>query len=186
MFGLYKWLGNFLESENNKEWFRDKLSSALIESPDGALFSNDRKHRFLLWRCWSKQGGLTLFVGLNPSMADETSNDPTIRRIIGFAKREGASGVLVANLFSLCATRPEDLKAARIPVRNDNDKWLDAAQSLATRTIACWGVHGNHLDRSRAVRSILGEPFCLGTTKHGEPRHPLYLKSDTALQPMTP
>ena len=52
----------------------------------GATFSADRRYRYRLWRHWSC-GPVLLVIGLNPSTADETRNDATIRRCIGYAKR---------------------------------------------------------------------------------------------------
>lgn len=160
------------------------LKTAIEKSPNGALFSTDRKHRYLLWRTWGGSENLLLFIGLNPSVADERENDPTIRRIKSFAQREKASGVLVANLFSLCATHPRDLRAASDPIRPSNDSVLSDMQALATTTVVCWGNHGIHRDRAELVLARLSNPQCFGITKAGEPKHPLYLKSDTELRPL--
>ena len=159
-----------------------QLESVIGDEPTGAFFSRDRQHRYLLWRTWAGLDNLLHFVGLNPSVADEKNNDPTIRRCIGFAKREGASGVLVTNLFSYCSTDPKDLKAASNPVRAVNKEWIDAAQALAAKTVACWGVHGTHGNRSLETLGGLGSVFCFGTTRSGEPRHPLYLRGDAKIR----
>jgi len=160
------------------------MKTAIEKAPTGALFSHDRRYRYLLWRSWAGLENLVLFIGLNPSLADETSNDPTIRRMIGFAKREHATGVLVANLFSYCATDPRDMKTALRPVGRANKSWLLAAQRLSTRTIACWGNHGSNQQCSQQLLPDLGPVFCFGKTKNGEPKHPLYLRSDAELRSM--
>ena len=111
-----------------------------------ATFSECRRYRYSLSRVWEWSDFQAVFVGLNPSTADESNDDPTIRRCIGFAKDWGFGGILMLNLFAFRATKPEDMKLADDPVGPDNDKtlrhWLDQYQGLA-----CWGNHGSHLNR---------------------------------------
>lgn len=145
---------------------------------EGAKFSDDRRFRYLLWRQWAGTDKLVLFVALNPSTADETVDDATIRRCRGYAKSWDASGFLVANLFAFRATFPQDLLAADDPVGTLNDDWLKICSSLATQTIVCWGNHGGHLERSLAVLNLLPSSFALKVNKSGEPCHPLYLPGD--------
>lgn len=122
-------------------------------------------------------------VMLNPSTADATHNDPTIRRTLGFAAREGAGRLLVVNLFSRRATRPADLRAmARPGAGRRNDEAILGAADRAERVIVAWGVHGTLRGRDRAVARLLDRPlWCLGTTKDGHPRHPLYVREDQPL-----
>ena len=159
-----------------------RLEQRVQSGPTGALFSTDRTYRYLLWRTWDTCEPLVLFVGLNPSTADENLNDPTIRRCIAFAKRFGAGGVIVGNLFAYRATKPRDLFLASDPLGPQNDEMLVQATRLVSTTVACWGTHGSFLGRSAQVASLLGEVQCLGTTKAGQPRHPLYLRHDTLLR----
>lgn len=158
-----------------------RIKTRISRSATGAIFSRDRTHRYLLWRTWDGPGRLVLFVGLNPSVADERTDDPTIRRCIGFARREGGSGVMVANLFSYCATDPADLKKATSPVGRANDRWLLASKALANTTVVCWGNHGRHRQRSSEVLPRLGQVHCFGKTGLGEPKHPLYLRADASI-----
>jgi hypothetical protein len=159
-----------------------ELEGAMQLRSSGAIFSEDRRYRYILWRKWDPKRAVFLFVGLNPSTADEHHDDPTIRRCIGFAKKERAGGLIVANLFSLNATKPGDLFASQNPIGELTDSWLVAASRVASRTIACWGVHGSRLGRNASVLQFLGEVFCLGTTAQGHPRHPLYLRKETPLR----
>jgi len=152
-------------------------------APAGAVFSRDRLYRYLLWRNWGRRGPLMLFIGLNPSTADEHSNDPTIRRCIGFARDHGARGMLVANLYAFRATKPVDLFTVRDPVGVRNNFWIRMAHARAEVTVACWGVHGACGDRARRVLATLGEVCCLGVSQAGWPRHPLYLARGTPLCP---
>jgi hypothetical protein len=115
-----------------------------------------------------------------PSTADETADDPTIRRCIGFAKRWGYGGLVMLNLFAFRATDPRDMRAAADPIGPDNDWHL--THSPAALIVAAWGAGGTFMDRDRAVRAILGDRLmALGHTNHGQPRHPLYVRGDTEL-----
>jgi hypothetical protein len=153
----------------------------LLIPPDqasGAFFSPDRQHRYLLWRTMGKTGSSVLFIGLNPSTADETANDPTIQRCLGYARDWGCSRLLVANLFSFCATKPEDLKRADFPVGPDNDTWLASASQHADLTVVAWGNNGRWRGRQEEIAPLLVNPQCLGITKLGAPRHPLYVTAN--------
>lgn len=157
------------------------------ETRTGARLSDCRKYRYMLWRQWGDQfGPMVNFIGLNPSTADETEDDPTIRRCIGFAKRMGAASMVMTNLFALRATDPKDMKAAMDPVGPDNDPTLKRIAGCG-QTIACWGVHGAFQFRGTLVVQMLRchGLWCFGTTKAGHPKHPLYLKSDTELVRMS-
>jgi hypothetical protein len=151
------------------------LEAALNRAENGAVFSHDRRYRYLLWRRWSGSERLVLFIGLNPSTADETQDDPTIRRCRSFAESWSASGFMIANLFAYRATFPSDLRTEKSPVGNENDSWISAASGYAIRTIACWGNHGTHLGRAGEVLPLLVRPEYLRMTKTGQPSHPLYL-----------
>ena len=82
-------------------------------SKSGAVFSDCRKYRYALWRIWDENKPLVMIIGLNPSTADEISNDPTITRCKSFARACGYGGVLVANLFGFRATSPNELGHTR-------------------------------------------------------------------------
>jgi hypothetical protein len=154
---------------------REQLNSALADQPNGAIFSADRRHRYLLWRQWSTPQRLVLFIGLNPSTADETLDDPTIRRCREYAKSWSASGFMIANLFAFRATLPSEMRAFKSPIGEDNDAWIDAASATAYQTVACWGNHGDHLQRASQVLPKLVKPGYLKMTKANQPSHPLYL-----------
>ncbi len=140
-----------------------------------ALFSPCRTYRYDLWREWIGGDGYAMFVGLNPSTAGESNDDPTIRRCIDFAKSWGFSALCMTNLFAFRATLPEAMKAASDPVGPGNDqRLLEAAQS-AGLVIAAWGTNGAHLGRAAAVRRMLPSLHYLRLTKGGQPGHPLYL-----------
>jgi hypothetical protein len=141
-------------------------------------FSDCRTYRYVLWRELDADNPrYALFIGLNPSTADEVTDDPTIRRCKDFARRWGYGAVCVANLFAYRATRPAELKAAVTPVGRANDRWLIRVAADAGVVVAAWGVHGSFAGRDREVIAMLDGQFSyLALTKGGHPRHPLYLK----------
>jgi hypothetical protein len=120
---------------------------------------------------------------LNPSTADESTNDPTIARCEQRARLWGYGGVTVTNLFAFCSTEPSVLYRAVDPVGPENDAYLRAAALAAKPVICAWGVHGKLLGRSAVVLSLLEDagiaPYCLARTRDGEPGHPLYLGYDS-------
>lgn len=157
-----------------------------------AYISRDGLYRYSLLRDWSPEDTM-LFIMLNPSTADADLDDPTIRRCIGFAQREGCGALEVVNLFAFRATDPADMKAAEDPVGPNNDQTIREAlhASEAPKHVVCgWGVHGSFMDRDKAVYELVWnmgyQPMALGVTKDGHPRHPLYLKNDAPLVPWRP
>ena len=149
-----------------------------------ALFSPCGAYRYRLTRTLQGKKKPLLIIGLNPSTADATHNDPTIRRCIGFAERWGHSELVVTNLFSFRSTQPDGLKKTKAPVGPDTDEILQNEAAKAGTILAAWGVHGGLFNRNLEVLKLLEDYplFCLGITKAGHPRHPLYIRADT--QPM--
>lgn len=152
----------------------------------GAVFSPCGTWRYLLWRCWSEIGhGLprVAFVGLNPSTADESVDDPTIRRCIGFAKRWGFGGLTMLNAYAFRATDPADMKRARDPVGPGHDEFLKHAAKAVDAIVAAWGVHCEPYRAAKVCQLLDRSIECLGKTKDGKPKHPLYLRGDAARIP---
>lgn len=147
-----------------------------------AELSYCRNYRYALWRTWDNSKPRVMFIGLNPSTADETQDDPTLRRCMNYAQAWGFGGVSTANLFAYRATEPTDMKKAKCPIGDQNDKWLKQLVTESNLVIAAWGNDGSFLNRSAQVRQFLPELHCLKVNKSGEPAHPLYQKAD--LSPM--
>ena len=126
-----------------------------------------------------------LFIMLNPSSADATKNDPTIRRCISFAEQQKCSNLTVVNLFALRATDPKELIKHSDPVGPLNDTRI--AEIVANHDpihdiiVAAWGSHPFAKERVVEVIDRFGPFLCLGKTKDGSPRHPLYVKNGTSL-----
>ena len=150
----------------------------------GAVFSPCRKYRYSLWRRWEQDAPYAMFVGLNPSTADERQDDPTIRRCKRFAADWGYGALVMVNLFALRATSPNDMINHREPIGDDNDRTINMLAPCAGVIVCAWGAHGEYLFRDHYVKTLLAdyELKCLGTTKNGQPRHPLYIKADKTLE----
>ncbi len=144
-----------------------------------AVISACGKFRYILRRSWDVGLPALCFVMLNPSTADATADDPTIRKCIGFAERHGFGGIIVANLFAYRATDPADLKRAGYPVGDENDFWINLAAREAEAVVCAWGVNARKLARPAAVRAVLRAAkrpiHALRLTDDGIPWHPLML-----------
>jgi hypothetical protein len=160
-----------------------ELLTAAPELPGyPCAFSEDRRYRYVLWRCWVavERPRYLMVIGLNPSTADETQDDPTIRRCVGFAKDWGFDALCMTNLFAFRATDPAVMKATDDPEGPDNGEWLKRLAAGAGLILAAWGVHGVYMGQAGwttgTIRDDLSlELHALGTTKDGHPRHPLYM-----------
>jgi len=165
----------------------------------GALFSRDMVHRYLLWRTFNgdlfssqeARGALSICM-LNPSTADHLQLDPTIRRVVDFASREGCGGVIVHNLFALRSTDPDELTRQALkgvdirgPLNLDILREPGSPLEGVRVRVGAWGSFPSKTVRALAVDSIAQwsrSPYAvLGFTKGGEPRHPLFVPKVTPL-----
>ena len=152
-----------------------------------AEYSDCEAYRYSLTREWDPTGPRAALVMLNPSTATERQNDPTVERCERRARTLGFGAFRVLNIFAWRATDPRDMRAAADPVGPENDAAILSAASWAGQVICAWGTHGAHLDRGpeveRMLRRAAGGKLChLGLSKHGHPRHPLYI--GYAVQPV--
>ena len=165
------------------------------------ILSPDRVYRYTLWRTWGGNGDLfrmnsksgsapafVQFIGLNPSTADETADDPTVRRCVGFAKSWGFGAMCMTNLFAYRATYPAKMKSFQHPIGEVNNSWLETVAGESELTICAWGKDGNFLHRGIDVITTLKSAgvklFHLGLNGDGTPKHPLYLRADTKARPL--
>lgn len=167
----------------------------LLHGATGAVISSCEQYRYWLHRSWLHGIGWTVFVMLNPSTADAAIDDPTIRRCIGFAKRLGSMGVIVVNLYGARSTDPDALWKLNDPVGPENHAYIVLAAELAAQqhrdreghqfvpghVICAWGAHPIALNQQQTalgwIAAAGATPMCLGKTKMGHPRHPLYVPS---------
>jgi hypothetical protein len=158
------------------------------ETISGALFSDsNKKYRYALWRIWDRSKRALLFVGLNPSTANEIHNDPTIVRLANFAKSWGYGGLYCGNLFSLVSANPDVLWISPCTEQpgGPTDMALQQMRSLSSIVMVGWGNEGRNAGkRPEEVLKLLGVPvYCIKTTLSGEPIHPLYMPSSSKLIP---
>lgn len=160
-------------------------------SASGAEFSPCGLYRYRLWRAWNAELPAMVFVMLNPSTADAHVNDPTIRKCIGFAQRNGCGGIVVVNLFAFRATNPRDLRQAGWPTGPDNVLWLDQALSITAQSddmlVCAWGANARGRPDPwlflETARSFGAKPMALNLLSDGTPSHPLMLPSCCKPQP---
>lgn len=136
-----------------------------------AVFSDCRKYRYALVRAWDYSKPFCLFIGLNPSTANELENDPTLTRCVNYAKSWGYGGVFMANLFAIKDTDSNQMITRENPIGKNNDLWLSKLYNMVDKTICIWGDKGRHLNRSNDIKNILPKLYYLKLNISGEPSH---------------
>ena len=210
---LYKFKDNSMEAArhgNKYKWSIVSVSGdySTIESNDGlgvyticvpsvclepvdmirsAILSDARLYRYVLWRKWDESKPFVMFIGLNPSTADETDDDPTIRRCISFAKSWGFGGLAMVNLWSWRCTDPKDLLLKTYdPVGPDNDEYLIETGRACSLIICAWGngpvIKALDPERPIHVARLFDNVCMLAINKDLQPGHPLYIKGDVVPQ----
>ncbi len=153
------------------------------------IFSEDRIYRYV-WETQvnyeehATQGACT-YIGLNPSTADEYKTDPTVFRCAKRAQRLGFAKMVMLNLFAYRATYPKDMMRAADPIGPDNDKWITKVMRESDLLVLVWGSLGVYRNRYKKVINIISphsNVMCLGKTKAGMPRHPLYIRNNKELE----
>lgn len=140
---------------------------------NGACFSECRKYRYALWRIWDKSMPLVMFIGLNPSTADETAPDPTINTVRALATNWGYGGFYMMNLFAIVSAYPEVLKSHPDPLGN-NDGWIENVAKKCKDVVFAWGRFKEAKERSKKIIDQFPEALCIKILKDGSPKHPLY------------
>ena len=130
----------------------------------------------------SEASGVVTFIGLNPSTADETNNDPTTRRCIEFARSWGFSRMHLVYVYALRATNPSVALKADDPIGPENLGVVEEILASSDLVICAWGALGVGLTADRILK-LVPAPHCLGRTKLGAPRHPLYVHASTKPMP---
>lgn len=151
----------------------------LTVSVRDASISPDGVYRYALFRRWDPSPPNLTWILLNPSTADANTDDPTVRKCIGFARRLGFGGITIVNLFAYRATDPSQLRGATDPIGPAN---RSALKVLAYGfCVVGWGATPTP---PKPLEILRNRPlWCLGQTKDGSPRHPLYVSYETPLQP---
>ena len=156
-----------------------------LNSPSGAVFSEDKRYRYLLWRNWIPDNQRRLlWVMLNPSTANATHDDPTLASCRRISAHQGYGGLEIVNLFAYRTTDPQQLGSTCDPVGIENDECLELVVKAPTDIVVAWGELGVFRDRDCEVLDLLsqnasGPLLCLGLLPNGCPRHPLYMPEST-------
>lgn len=155
----------------------------LFDNDNGASFSEDRKYRYSLWRIWDKTLPLVMFIGLNPSTANESTDDATIRRVKTIAANLGYGGVYMMNCFVYISTDPKGLVIDIISCCL-NDNLLIEVSKKCKDVIFAWGNFDvvKTTGRDAELIEMFPNAKALQINKNGSPKHPLYCKSD--IQPI--
>ncbi|GHB57506.1 DUF1643 domain-containing protein [Persicitalea jodogahamensis] len=146
-----------------------------IDRQTGAKFSDCRKYRYALWRIWDDAKSKVMFVGLNPSTADEYRDDATIRRVKAFARRWGYGGIYILNCFPCITTNPNELDD--FGSLSENDGWLLHFAALSKEIIFAWGEFPlvRQMGRDQELSKLIPNAKVLLTNQDGSPRHPLFV-----------
>ena len=167
-----------------------------------ASFSDGEVYRYSLSRTWDEDKKPCIFVGLNPSTADASKDDPTFRRCVGYAQREGFGGLVMLNIFAYRATNPNELYEVEDPIgRFNQDAFMEEIQLLNTDydrepkgalVVCAWGGHGTLMNQGEHALGWIEKELwthikgyriaCLGINLNHTPSHPLYLKKDAPLR----
>lgn len=151
------------------------------EEYNGAKFSDDRKHRLALWRIWDISKPMVMFIGLNPSKADEGEDDNTIKKLKKITKYNNFGGFYMMNLFTFISTDP-GLLEVKGKYANHHDPLFDL-KSIAEACdviIFAWG-NFKVFGRDEEVKKMFPVAKALHINKNGSPKHPLYCRDDSKL-----
>lgn len=153
---------------------------ALFEGKErGAYFSKCRQYRYRLWRIWNDTLPLVMFIGLNPSTANETEDDATIRRVMRFARDWGYGGCVMVNLFPYVSTDPAKLIECGKEELYRNRWCLFFVAQQCEEIIFAWGNFNAAIEGGNEVAKMFPHGKCLKKNKNGSPIHPLYVAANT-------
>ena len=142
-----------------------------------AEFSIDKKERYSLKREWDKSKNKILYIMLNPSLADDKNDDPTIRRLISFTKKYNYGGFLVGNIFTTITPNPKEIDKSK----GISDKNFEKLLKLINKVDQIVYAWGDNIEEPQLLKELVLNPKCFGKNLNGSPKHPLYLPSKTKL-----
>jgi hypothetical protein len=156
--------------------------------PDAAIISGCGTYRYWLER-GEPNAPYVAWVLANPSTADATQDDPTVRKARGFTERWGYKRFVFVNVFAGRSTDPRGLLKLNDPMGPKNIDYVMHAVELASLVVLAWGNAivkplRRHIPFVRSV--IHDDAKCLGYTADRQPRHPLMLAYSTPLEPYQP
>jgi len=160
-----------------------------LEIRKGADFSICKKYRYALWREWDKNLPCVGFVGLNPSTADDTTDDPTIKRVMAIAHYNGYGSIFMFNLFPLVSTDPRALEDFfntpfhDIEDSNNEIKMRAYAKANCKDIVFAWGNFKQAQPRYAAMCKMFPNAKAIFLNKNGSPKHPLYCPKNSPFIP---
>jgi len=183
---LLKALSLSIENPNSILRLSEAIKKLLnpIEAPveKGAVISKNGLYRYSLWRIWDESKPKVMFIMLNPSTADGETDDPTIRRCMGFARSWGFGGILVGNLYAYRATNPKELYKADEPQGKMNPLFLSQMAKKSDTIVCAWGDCDFVKKQPKApLIPSHAKIKVLGLNKSGTPKHPLYVPANVEL-----
>lgn len=165
-----------------------------------ATLCRQRIYRYELWRTWhagilaafhdtnnaqiahdmASSSRYVNFICLNPSTADESTDDPTVRKCVKFARSWGFDALCITNLFAYRATDFRLAMKTTDPVGFGNDRHIISIARNASLVVCAWGLNGVFMSRGSIVRRMIArfDPHYLRLTRE-QPWHPLYLPDNT-------
>lgn len=155
-----------------------------VKQPEitGAAFSDDRKYRYALWRIWDKDAPKVMFIGLNPSTANETGNDATIKRVIALTKAWGYGGVYMLNCFPYVSTDPKKLLPNMTEEQDKlNSFWMEKCAGWSEKIVFAWGAFKvvRLFGKMDEIIKKFPGAYCLKINNDGSPQHPLFIPVKT-------
>tara|TARA_B100001250_G_C19796692_1_gene789041 strand:+ start:2009 stop:2458 length:450 start_codon:yes stop_codon:yes gene_type:complete len=142
----------------------------------GAIINKNK--RYSLWRIWNQNLPKVLYVMLNPSLANNSQDDNTIKRLNYFTKKFGFGGFYVGNIYPHITPYPKILYRLNLHFSNKNNFYLNSMIKKSEKIVFAWG---NCKERPLWIEKSVQTPFCFGHNKNGSPKHPLYLPKSTSL-----
>ena len=163
------------------------LTEKTGQTETSVIYSNCKTFRYSLTKNWNKNSKRLLLILLNPSTATEKQNDATIHRCERRSRLMNYGSFRVCNLFAFRTRNPKNIKNQKDPIGPHNDQIINQSTSWADDILCGWGNHGNYLDRSFELESLLRSQNCrlfhLGLTKERLPKHPLYIAYKKNFEP---
>ncbi len=155
------------------------MTDLFDQTDSGAIFSDCRKYRFILWRVWDKTKDYIMFIGLNPSSANEYKDDPTIKRVQKMAYNWGYGGVYMLNLYPYITPHPKNL-ILNNKYFDANEKWINIVNEKCKDIVFAWGSFKEAKNKSDRIISRY-KGLALKINNDGSPRHPLYVNTNVEL-----
>lgn len=146
----------------------------------GAIFSDCRTCRYALWRIWNAELPFVMYIGLNPSKANEVDNDNTITKVRKISENNGYGGLYMVNCFPHISTDPNGIVIDRDFIEI-NDRHLKEISEKCKTVVFAWGSKDIIKDEGRDLKMIEMFPNAkaLFINKDGSPKHPLYCKDNS-------